>query len=102
MVPANPTPAPATVSPRYDFPSAQSIPPVNIMAPEPSAPRPASAPAQVPADANGQAAVTPVPPRRPPQVRAAPPAVPPRPAASRPEPPPVAGDTPVPAPPSAR
>jgi hypothetical protein len=102
MVPANPTPAPATVSPRYDFPSAQSIPPVNIMAPEPAAPRPApSAPAQVPADANGQAAVTPVPPRRPPQVRA--PAVPPRPAALRPEPPPAAiGDTLAPAPPPVR
>ena len=95
MVPANPTPAPATVSPRYDFPSAQSIPPVNIMAPEPPEPRqPAAASdAQTPAPgaANGRPATTPLPPRRPP-----------RPAALRPEPPPVAGDTPVPAPPPVR
>src|SRR5215470_14625517 len=35
--PPHPTPA-LTVSPRYDFPSSQSIPPVNIMAPEQPAP----------------------------------------------------------------
>src|SRR5215470_17190225 len=34
--PPHPTPPALTVSPRYDFPSAQSIPPVNIMAPEPA------------------------------------------------------------------
>jgi hypothetical protein len=82
-VPTTPTPAPASVAPRYDFPSSQSIPPVNIMAPEPTAPR--SAAAAVPADASGQAAATPVPPRRPPQTRTAPGA--PRPAGLRPEPP---------------
>jgi hypothetical protein len=93
-----PTPAPTSVSPRYDFPSAQSIPPVNIMAPEPTAPRSPAAPAAALAPADAQP-VTPVPPRRPPQVRA-PPANPPasRPAAARaepqPPPPPVAGDTP--------
>jgi len=81
---AAPTPAPASVAPRYDFPSSQSIPPVSIIAPEPSAPRPAAA--AVPTDANGQAAATPVPPRRPPQPRTAPPGAP-RPGALRPEPP---------------
>jgi hypothetical protein len=82
-----PTPSAATVAPRYDFPSSQSIPQVNIMAPESGAPRPAaSGQAAVPIDANAQAA-TPVPPRRPPQTRA----TTPRAAAARPEPPP-AGD----------
>jgi hypothetical protein len=80
-VPTIPTPAPASVAPRYDFPSSQSIPPINIMAPEPPAPRGAAT--AVPADANGQAGGTPVPPRRPPQTRTAPGA--PRPAALRPE-----------------
>ena len=89
-VPTVPTPAPASVAPRYDFPSSQSIPPVNIMAPEPTAPRAAAA--AVPADANGQSAATPVPPRRPPQTRNAPGA--PRPGALRPEPP--AADTALP------
>jgi hypothetical protein len=84
-LPTAPTPAPASVAPRYDFPSAQSIPPVNIMAPEPSAPRPAAA--AVPADASAQAA-TPVPPRRPPQTRTAPGGAQ-RPSALRSEPPPA-------------
>jgi hypothetical protein len=102
-VPTNPTPSPASVAPRYDFPSSQSIPPVNIMAAEPSAPRSqavAPAPGAQPAaavDPNGQAAITPVPPRRPPQVRVAPP--PPRPSAARPDsgplPPTAAGDPPA-------
>jgi hypothetical protein len=87
-VPTVPTPAPASVAPRYDFPSSQSIPPVNIMVPEPPAPRAAAA--TVPADANGQAAGTPVPPRRPPQTRTGPGG--PRPAALRPEPPPPAAE----------
>jgi hypothetical protein len=93
-----PTPAPTSVSPRYDFPSAQSIPPVNIMAPEPPAPRSQAAPAAALAPADSQPA-TPVPPRRPSQARVAPAnqqAA--RPAAARaepqPPPPPVAGDTP--------
>src|SRR5580704_1212663 len=55
--------------PRYDFPSSRSIPPVNIMAPEPPEPRqPAAASdAQTPAPgaANGRPATTPLPPRRP-------------------------------------
>ena len=67
----NPTPSPATVAPRYDFPSSRSIPPVNIMAPEPPEPRqPAAASdAQTPAPgaANGRPATTPLPPRRPPR-----------------------------------
>jgi hypothetical protein len=94
-----PTPAPTSVSPRYDFPSAQSIPPVNIMAPEPVAPRPLATPGAAVTPASDAQPITPVPPRRPPQVRAAP-ANPPasRPAAARaePQPPPspAAGDTP--------
>jgi hypothetical protein len=64
--------APGTVAPRYDFPSAKSIPPVSIMAPEPAPPRdPAAEPASQSAAA-APASVTPVPPRRPPQVRSAP------------------------------
>jgi hypothetical protein len=87
-----PTPAPTSVSPRYDFPSAQSIPPVNIMAPEPTAPRSQAAPSGALAPADAQL-VTPVPPRRPPQVRVAPANQQvSRPAAA--QPPPVAGDTP--------
>jgi hypothetical protein len=71
-VPSNLTPPPASVSPRYDFPSSQSIPPVSIMANEP---RDGAGAAQAaPADS------TPVPPRRPPQVRSAP-----RPAGARPD-----------------
>ncbi|RAI34470.1 hypothetical protein CH341_31370, partial [Rhodoplanes roseus] len=53
------------VSSRYDFPSAASIPPVNIMAPEPSTPPPAAParelPAAVPASpGSGPAAAPPV------------------------------------------
>jgi hypothetical protein len=66
--------APATVSPRYDFPSSQSIPPINIMVPEPSAPRAGAAangqPAATSGDGRSQTATTPVSPRRPPQGRA--------------------------------
>lgn len=66
-LPTNLTPAPAPVSPRYDFPSSQSIPPVSIMANEPPAPRsPANA---APAANDPGVPTTPVPPRRPPQVR---------------------------------
>jgi hypothetical protein len=87
---------PGTVAPRYDFPSSKSIPPVSIMAPEGPPPKdsardaaplrdvmPQSLPAPPPsreaaasppaADPNAGAApatTTPVPPRRPPQVRA--------------------------------
>jgi hypothetical protein len=62
-----------TVAPRYDFPSAQSIPPVNIMTAEPPPPRapPNAQPAVVPGD-GAQPVITPVPPRRPPQVRSGP------------------------------
>ena len=69
--------APGTVAPRYDFPSAKSIPPVSIMAPETPPPRdPAADPASQSAAAApaAPASITPVPPRRPPQVRSAPPA----------------------------
>jgi TRAP-type C4-dicarboxylate transport system permease small subunit len=94
-LPTTLTPAPAAVSPRYDFPSAQSIPAVNIMAPEPAARPQAAAPA-APANAGeggGTAAATPVPPRRPPQNRVAAPA---RPAVARPDAqPPAAGDPPT-------
>jgi hypothetical protein len=90
-LPTAPTPAPASVAPRYDFPSSQSIPPVNILAPEPSGPRPAAT--AVPADASAQAA-TPVPPRRPPQTRTAPPGAQ-RPSALRSEPPPATDAAPI-------
>jgi hypothetical protein len=79
-------PGPATVAPRYDFPSSKSIPPVSIMAPEapaPREPRDAEPAAQSAAVApSTPASITPVPPRRPPQVRVAPP---PRAAAPRPD-----------------
>jgi hypothetical protein len=82
--------APGTVAPRYDFPSSKSIPPVSIMAPEATPPREPppqrdSVPAAEPASQSAAVApgnVTPVPPRRPPQVRAAPP---PRAAVPRPD-----------------
>lgn len=92
--PARPTPAPTSVSPRYDFPSAQSIPPVNIMAPEPAAPRTQAAPTTAAVAPAADAPVTPIPPRRPPQVRAVPANVSAaRPAAARAEPAaPVAAD----------
>jgi hypothetical protein len=86
-------PGPGTVAPRYDFPSSKSIPPVSIMAPEAPAPRdsdPAAQSAAVAPSAPGS--ITPVPPRRPPQVRIAPP-----PRAAAPLPP---IDTPGVAPPS--
>lgn len=69
--PPHPTPA-LTVSPRYDFPSSQSIPPVNIMAPEQPAPRgPPNGQSAAPSgDGNPRPATAPVPPRRPPQGRA--------------------------------
>ena len=69
--PPHPAPAPLTVSPRYDFPSSQSIPPVNIMAPEQPAPRgPPNGPSAAPSgDGNPRPATAPVPPRRPPQGR---------------------------------
>jgi hypothetical protein len=73
-LPQNLSPGQGMVSPRYDFPSSQSIPPVNIMVPESPAPRVGSAsggqPAAALGDGNSRANVTPVPPRRPPQVRA--------------------------------
>jgi hypothetical protein len=98
---------PGTVAPRYDFPSSKSIPAVSIMAPEGPPPKdsardtapvrdvmpqsmptpPASREAAVSppaADPNAgatPAAATPVPPRRPPQVRAP---APPRAAAADP------------------
>jgi hypothetical protein len=62
---------PATVSPRYDFPSSRSIPAVNIMAAEPVT-RAVSAPSPQPVAAAPASAATaaPVPPRRPLQSRA--------------------------------
>jgi hypothetical protein len=62
-----PVTAATPLSPRYDFPSAASIPPVSIMNPEP-----AQAPAPPAASARPAAAsAPPVPPRRPPPPRAA-------------------------------
>jgi hypothetical protein len=69
--PPHPAPAPLTVSPRYDFPSSQSIPPVNIMVPEQPAPRsPSNGQSAVPpGDGNPRPVAAPVPPRRPSQAR---------------------------------
>src|SRR5215468_3894454 len=89
-------PAPAVVSPRYDFPSSQSIPPVNIMVPESAAPRvgaPTGVPSTAPADGNSRAAVTPVPPRRPPQGRPGPAAAASRPPTQQPAAPNNGGET---------
>jgi hypothetical protein len=84
-MPSNLSPAPASVSPKYDFPSAQSIPPVSIMANEPPPSRGTGpSPAADPNSVGGT--LTPVPPRRPPQARASA-----RPAANRPD----NGDTPT-------
>ncbi len=69
----NSGPSPTPVASKYDFPSAQSIPPVSIMAPEPPPPRQSAAIVDSPSPAAGQIEVTPMPPRRPPQARAAPP-----------------------------
>jgi len=63
-LPQNLSAGPPSVSPRYDFPSSQSIPPVNIMAPEPTGPPRGNGGG---AGDGNTAAPTPVPPRRPPQ-----------------------------------
>jgi hypothetical protein len=84
LVPPRPS---AVVSPKYDFPSADSIPPVNIMAPEPGARSGAAANAQpAPPDSGAKPAPAPVPPRRPQTAQGRPPVTsPPRaPAAPRP------------------
>lgn len=69
----NPGPLPGVVSPRYDFPSSQSIPPVNIMAPESprvGAPNGQNGQSAAPSgDGNPRPAAN-VLPRRPPQGRA--------------------------------
>jgi hypothetical protein len=96
-LPLAPSPAPAAVSPRYDFPSSQSIPPINIMVPETSAPRAAAPGGQPPAasggDGNSRTVTTPMPPRRPPQGRTPTAA---RPSTPRPPVAPVAaGETPT-------
>jgi hypothetical protein len=77
----------AAVSSQYDFPSATSIPPVNIMAPEP-APRSAPAASGAPAASSAprQQAAAPVPARRPPQ---------PRPPAAASRPPVAVGEAPT-------
>jgi hypothetical protein len=69
------TDSPPTASPgfsqHYEFPSSQSIPPVNIMVPEPQAPRVGAPNGQSAAPSgDGRPATTPVPPRRPAQGRA--------------------------------
>ncbi len=73
MVALSPGPLPGVVSPRYDFPSSQSIPPVNIMVPEPARPsgqNGQSAPPPGEGSSRPAAATTNVLPRRPPQGRA--------------------------------
>jgi hypothetical protein len=60
----------SVLPPRYDFPPSQTIPPVNIMAPEPPAPRLGSSPNGQAPSGDPRPANTPVPPRRPPQGRA--------------------------------
>ena len=98
-LPQNLNPGPGMVSPRYDFPSSQSIPPVNIMVPESPAPRvgaaPGGQPAAVPGDGNSRANITPVPPRRPPQARTPPAAAASRPSNPQPAVPIAVGETPT-------
>jgi hypothetical protein len=95
--PPHPAPAALAVSPRYDFPSSQSIPPVNIMAPEQPAPRSPSngQSAAPPGDGNPRPAATPVPPRRPPQGRAPAAAIGSRPSNSHPAAPVAVGEAPT-------
>jgi hypothetical protein len=95
----NPGPLPGVVSPRYDFPSSQSIPPVNIMAPE--SPRLGAPPngqngqSAAPSSDGARPATANVLPRRPPQGR--PPAVAagPRPPSPRPAAPVAAREAPT-------
>jgi hypothetical protein len=95
--PLHPSPVPLVVSPRYDFPSSQSIPPVNIMVPEQPAPRSPSngQSAAPPGDGNPRPAAAPVPPRRPPQGRTPAAAVGSRPPASHAPAPVAVGETPT-------
>jgi hypothetical protein len=95
--PLSPAPGPLTVAPRYDFPSSQSIPPVNIMAPEQPAPRapPNGQSAAPPDGGNPRPAATPVPPRRPPQGRAPAAAAGSRPAGSHAPAPVAVGEAPT-------
>lgn len=75
QAPSAPAPAPATqaavvtdprpVSPKYDFPSAASIPPVSIMNAEPALPKEAATAQAAAAPASPQPVQVPVPPRRP-------------------------------------
>jgi hypothetical protein len=90
--PAHLAPAPAGLSPRYDFPSSQTIPPVNIMVPEPSAPRPGATSS---GDGNPRPAAAPVPARRPPQGRASGATVGSRPSNPHPAPPVAVGEAPT-------
>jgi hypothetical protein len=98
-LPQNLSPGPGMVSPRYDFPSSQSIPPVNIMVPESPAPRLGAAsggqPVATPTDGSFRTNVTPVPPRRPPQVRAPPAATASRPSSPQPAVPIAVGESPT-------
>jgi hypothetical protein len=85
----------SVVSPRYDSPSSLSIPPVNIMVPEPSAPR-SSPNGQAPSgDGTLRPATTPVPPRRPPQSRTSGATVGSRPSSPHPTAPVAVGEVPT-------
>jgi hypothetical protein len=85
----------AVVSPKYDFPSSDSIPPVHIMVPEGGARSGAAAAAQ-PAPADGGAKPAPVPPRRPQTAQGRPPAATiPRASAPRPAAPVAVGQAPA-------
>jgi hypothetical protein len=92
-------PAPVMVSPRYDFPSSQSIPPINIMVPETSTTRSGAPPngqsATPSGDGNPRPATPPVPPRRPPQGRAPAAGVGARPLGPRPTAPVAVGEVPT-------
>jgi hypothetical protein len=72
LVPPRPS---AVVSSKYDFPSSDSIPPVNIMAPEPGPRSGAAANAQpAPPDSGARSSPTPIPQRRPQTAQSRPPA----------------------------
>lgn len=72
---AEPAPGHVPLSPQYDFPSADSIPPVSIMNAEPPLPKDAGTGTDASAQAAGRdsAATPPTPPSKPAQVRTQPP-----------------------------
>ena len=93
LVPPRPS---AVVSSKYDFPSADSIPPVNIMVPEGSGRNGAAAVAQpAPPDGGAKPAAAPVPPKRPQTAQSRPPVTTQRASTPRPAAPVAVGQAPA-------